>query len=165
MLIIDARTTKNKHSPKELLGFDGNKKIKGFKQQLIVDTCGFLYSVFIHSANLSDTKEGINAVVKLDDNVRINTQKILADKGYRNSFIKDCKKLGLAVEISNQEGKLNHDKTFNLDPIRWVVERTISWLSSARRLVVNYEKTIKSQNSFIWLTMLHLGIKQLFKYV
>lgn len=127
-----------------------------------MDTCGFLYSLFIHEANLHDTTRGVFAIKKLDKKIMKNIHYILADKGYRKTFITECCKLNLVTSIAdNSESILNHDKTFHLDPTRWVVERTLAWITQARRLVIIYEKTISSQETFIWLTMMHLGIKKL----
>ncbi|RRB09959.1 hypothetical protein EHT87_30975 [Larkinella knui] len=34
---------------------------------------------------------------------------------------------------------------------RWIVERTISWLDNNRRLNKDYERTILSSQTFIWI--------------
>lgn len=146
------------------MGFDGNKKIKGFKQQIVVDTMGFLYGIYLHAANLFDSTQGIYAVNNVSEKTLKKVKIIIADKGYRKTFIEDCEKLNLKVFISGIDlPKKNETKTkgFNLDPTRWIVERTIAWICQSRRLIVNFEKTFSSQSAFIWLTMLHLGIKKL----
>ena len=163
MLIIDSKTVKNNYGVGANLGFDGNKKIKGFKLQLVVDTLGFLYGTFIHAANDHDSPQGINAIKNINQNILKNIKKIIGDKGYRKTFIEDCKKLNLEVEIANN-GKNTGIQGFNLDPKRWIVERTIAWLTRCRRLVVNYEKSIKSYDCFVWIAMMHLGIKKLFSF-
>ena len=38
-------------------GFDGNKKVKGKKYHIVVDTTGFPLVVKVHDANLSDVKQ------------------------------------------------------------------------------------------------------------
>jgi transposase len=42
-------------------------------------------------------------------------------------------------------------KEFVLIPRRWVVERTLAWLSRARRLAKDVEETIKSFEAWVWI--------------
>ena len=37
-------------------GIDGNKKIKGLKRHIIVDSLGLVIDVVIHAANIHDSK-------------------------------------------------------------------------------------------------------------
>ncbi|MCA2665762.1 MAG: transposase [Microcystis sp. M114S2] len=37
-------------------GFDGNKKIKGRKRHIVVDTLGLILNCFVSAANLADVK-------------------------------------------------------------------------------------------------------------
>jgi len=56
--IIDSQSIKTVYKGEER-GFDGNKKIKGRKRHIVVDTMGNLLAIFIHAANIHDTKSGI----------------------------------------------------------------------------------------------------------
>ena len=56
---------------------------------------GLLYGVFIHKANNHDTVQGINAINQVKPEVRKNIQKIIADKGYRKTFVNQCNLLNL----------------------------------------------------------------------
>ena len=54
--MIDRQSVKTSQMA-ETRGFDGNKKIKGRKRHIVVDTLGFPLIVKVHDANLSDGKQ------------------------------------------------------------------------------------------------------------
>ena len=47
-------------------------------------------------------------------------------------------------------------RKFVVLPKRWIVERTFAWLSRYRRLSKDYEETISSSESWLWLAMSRL---------
>ena len=53
--IIDSRSVKSSHHVDADRGFDGNKKIKGRKEHIVVDTLGLPMSVVVHEANVQDS--------------------------------------------------------------------------------------------------------------
>ena len=69
-------------------GIDGNKKIKGSKRHLIVDTMGLIICVAIHAASIHDSK-GAKEVFEKRYAVRheeVRMQKIVADGGYEGDL-------------------------------------------------------------------------------
>ena len=56
MGIIDSRSVKTSHHVDSDRGIDGNKKIKGRKEHIVVDTLGLPMAVAVHEANLHDSK-------------------------------------------------------------------------------------------------------------
>jgi putative transposase len=50
---------------------------------------------------------------------------------------------------------------FEIQPKRWIVERTFGWWNRARRLSKDYERTVESSHSFIYVTMIHLMVRRL----
>ena len=54
--IIDSRSVKTSHHVDSDRGLDGNKKIKGRKQHIIVDTQGNLMAIAVHEANVHYSK-------------------------------------------------------------------------------------------------------------
>ena len=63
--IMDSRSVKTSHHVDSDRGIDGNKKIKGRKEHIIVDTLGLPLAVAIHEANLHDSKGAPQAIEKL----------------------------------------------------------------------------------------------------
>ena len=84
--IMDSRSVKTSHHVDSDRGIDGNKKIKGRKEHIIVDTLGLPLAVAIHEANLHDSKGAPQAIEKLAYKFP-RLVKILADGGYREIWL------------------------------------------------------------------------------
>ena len=57
---------------------------------------------------------------------------------------------GIELEVTKRpEGS----KGFSVIRKRWVVERSFGWGSQARRLVLDYEKTVESSGALYWWRM------------
>ena len=50
---------------------------------------------------------------------------------------------------------------FELQPKRWIVERTFGWWNRSRRLSKDYERTMESSAAFIHIAMIQLMVKRL----
>lgn len=50
---------------------------------------------------------------------------------------------------------------FEIQPKRWIVERTFGWLNRSRRLAKSYERTPESDRAFVHIAMIHLMVKRL----
>ena len=131
------------------------KKVKGRKRHIVVDTMGNLLAIFVHAANIHDTKSGINPAQKAYKKYD-TIQKFCGDDGYRKSFEEDVStQLGLGVDISKRI-----KPEFEVLPLRWLVERTLSWGNNSRRLSKDYEiKTLHEENMFI-ISHLHTLLKR-----
>jgi putative transposase len=51
-------------------------------------------------------------------------------------------------------------KTFQILPKRWIVERTLGWLTAHRRLSVDYERKVNSSEAMVQIVMIRLMLKQ-----
>ena len=97
--IIDSQSGKTVYKGEER-GFDVNKKIKGRKRHIVVDTMGNILHVFVHTANNADTSSGI-AAAHAACLYYPTLKKFCADAGYIGTFIEDVKLiLGIEVDIS-----------------------------------------------------------------
>jgi putative transposase len=113
--IIDSRSAKTtQHADKER-GINGNKKIKGRKEQLLTDTLGLPLAIFVHEANIHDRK-GAEPAVKKIANKFPRLKKILADGGYRGDELKEMarKTLGCQLEVILRPDE--SPKKFNVIP-------------------------------------------------
>jgi transposase len=115
------------------VGFDAGKKIKGIKRHILTDRQGLLLAAVVHAASVQD-RDG--AALVLTKRVRrrfpfITT--IFADAGYQGPRVR------LAVRRSGRwriEIVKRSDRTggFVVEANRWIVERTLAWISRNRRL-------------------------------
>ena len=52
-------------------------------------------------------------------------------------------------------------KGFQVQPRRWVVERTFAWLSNYRRLSKDFEQWMQTSDAAIYAAMSHLMVRRL----
>ncbi len=79
-----------------------------------------------------------------------------ADQAYRATAKWAWVRWAWFVEIvSRPQGR------FEIQPKRWIVERTFGWLNRSRRLSKDFERTPESGQAFIQIAMIHLMVKRL----
>ncbi|PSO79018.1 MAG: hypothetical protein BRC45_16355 [Cyanobacteria bacterium QS_5_48_63] len=84
----------------------------------------------------------------------------LTDKGCRRCCAGSSS--GEAGSIGcGSSGATGRGQGFRLVPRRWVVERTLAWISRCRRLCQDYEKHPQTSETFIYLAMIQLMLKRL----
>lgn len=150
--IIDAQSVKTKRA-KKIVAYDGHKKVKGRKRNIAVDTQGNLLAVYLSKANTFDGVAGKSLIRQLRAQCPF-TQVIVADQGYRGQFCEAAANLGFVVKIVERLGT-----SFKILPVRWVVERSIAWINMNRRLDHDYEVSIHTSTSWIYIA----EIKRLLK--
>jgi putative transposase len=131
----------------------GEKKIKGRKRHIITDTLGHLLGVIVHAANLSDTVEGQRICLQVADRYP-SIQAFLADQGYRGTTV------AFAEEWLNRRVDIAEKATseFQIQPKRWIVERTLAWLSNWRRLAKDFEIRTETAENMIRIAMLKITV-------
>ena len=129
------------------------KKIKGRKRHIVVDTLGHLLHVKVHAANIHDTKAAgdvFNAVSKKYPSIKAYS----GDAGYRGTAVDHVdNKMRLKLYISARIT----DK-FALLPKRWIVERTFAWLGNFRRLAKDFEILIERAENLIRIAMIKITL-------
>ena len=129
------------------------KKIKGRKRHILVDTLGLLLGCHITTANISD-KQGSREL--LDTLYLPCVQKIWADQGYNGLRLENyCNEKGIILEVVKRK-----EEGFKILPKRWIVERTLSWISRYRRLSKDYEGILATSQNWCYLSMIRLMIKR-----
>lgn len=124
----------------------GEKKIKGRKRHIVVDTQGHMLHIKVHAANIHDTVAGCQVFKEAIDKYP-SLQGVCADAGYRKTMENYIKTVvNRTVEISQRivPGWAVLAK-------RWVVERTFAWLNHFRRLSKDYEISIATAQNFIMI--------------
>lgn len=77
-------------------------------------------------------------------------QKVLLDQGYEGPLVTwVLEEYGVVVEIVK---KAEGQRGFVVQPVRWVVERSLAWLNRYRRLSKDYERLVESSESRMGLS-------------
>jgi transposase len=121
------------------------------KRHIAVDTIGLLLTVLITAASVQDR----DAAKPLLWNLRKAFPSIRlawADGGYAGQLVTWAKTaLTLTVQIVRRPDDLH---TFKVLPRRWVVERTLAWITRHRRTVRDYERLPAHHETYIYWSMI-----------
>jgi putative transposase len=129
---------------------------KGTKKSLLTDGDGGPLSVVIAGANVVDQqllKATIEAIVVERPDPAETEQNLNLDKGYDNPNGREAASGADDVPHIRRIGeeKKACDRSKGHKPRRWVVERTFSWLSRCRGILVRYEKKADNYPGLIQL--------------
>jgi putative transposase len=184
--VVDSQSAKTSGAGGEQRGYDGGKKVRGRKRQLLVDTEGLVLKVKVHSAKVPD-QDGIKLLLRTARERLPRLSHLWVDAGYQGRGKKWVEQeLGLSVEVVHRTPKPTSEKTariwaqewakegrqvdwqkliprrgFEVLPRRWVVERTFSWLSQNRRMSKDYERLCATSEAFIYAAMTRLMVRRL----
>ncbi len=86
-------------------------------------------------------------------------KKIFLDSAYcGEEFREEAARYGIEIEIvKRRDGQVG----FEVQPKRWIVERTFAWFGKCRRLSKDYEGTLSTSTAFIYLSMIRLMVRRL----
>ena len=139
-------------------GYDAGKKINGTKRHIAVDTIGLLLTVLVTAASVQDR----DAARPLLWNLRRafpSIQLAWADGGYAGKLVTWARtRLALTLEIVKRPDDL---PTFKVLPRRWVVERTLSWITRHRRTVRDYERLPAHHETYVHWAMIIVMTRRL----
>ena len=155
--IIDSQSVKGTAESAEESGFDGWKKVKGRKHHIVTDTTGCVLAVAVHAANVHDSQGAYPLLKKTFETVP-TLRRIWADQAYQGEELANWVKATFSCELEIVQ---RTTKAFKVLPRRWVVERTLAWLSRYRRLVRVYEKRVVSSVAMIWVSSIRILLKKL----
>ena len=124
-----------------------DRRKKGTKYTLLVDRDGVPLVIRAAAANRSDHREILPIVVDYPlvggkpGRPRTHPEKLYADAGYDSEATRSVLRwLGIEPHIRHRDGE--HGS--HLGRVRWVVERTISWIKGLRRMRVRYDRSATS---------------------
>ena len=159
--ILDSQSVKTTDRGGDERGFDAGKQIYGRKRHLLVDTRGLLLLVVVHSAGTQD-RDGARAVLRPLAHRFTKLRKIWADSIYNGGIGEWVSNLRERNRIELEIVKRPPGITgFLALPRRWVVERTIAWLSFNRRMSKDYEYLPATSEAFIRIAMIRLMLARL----
>jgi transposase len=139
-------------------GYDAGKKVNGRKRHIAVDTLGLLLTVTVTAAHIPD-RRAAPLLLRLLRRAQPRLQLLWADGGYTGSLITWTQStLNITLQIVR---KITGQTGFTVLPRRWVVERTLSWITQARRNTRDYERLPAHSETFINWSMITLMTRRL----
>jgi putative transposase len=139
-------------------GYDAGKKINGTKRHIAVDALGLLLTLLVTAASVQDR----DAARPLLWNLRRAFPSIKltwADGGYAGKLVTWAgTRIKLTVQIVKRPDDLH---TFKVLPRRWVVERTLSWITRHRRTVRDYERLAAHHETYVYWSMIIVMTRRL----
>lgn len=139
-------------------GYDAGKKINGVKRHIAVDTLGLLLVVMVTGAGVQD-RDGAFRLLSLLRERFWTIRLVWADGGYAGRLVTWAAKV---IRLSVTIVKRSDDTTgFTVLPRRWVVERTLAWLTRNRRLVRDYERRADTHEAMTQIAMIALMSRRL----
>ncbi len=139
-------------------GYDAGKKINGRKRHIAVDTVGLLICVLVTAASVQDRDGARPLLAKMAaacERVRL----VWADGGYAGKLLDWARDtLHLRVQIV----KRSDDQVgFVVLPRRWVVERTLAWITRHRRCARDYEALPAHHEAMVCWAMIRITSRRL----
>lgn len=116
-----------------------------------------LLGVFIHPASIQD-RDGAEPLLVQARRQFPFIERVIGDAGYQGpKMLAAVQKTGpWALEIVRRCDK-HH---FVVLPKRWIVERTLAWISHHRRLARDYERHVRIAAAFVRLAMIRLMLRR-----
>ncbi len=156
--IVDSQSVKTTEAggPR---GYAAEKMIKGRKRHILTDTIGLVVGAIVHPANIQD-RDGAPPLLASVRSAFPWLRHIFADSAYAGDKLKDAlTKVGdWTIEIVKRPDAA---KGFVLLPRRWVVERTLAWLNRNRRLAKDFEATVESAVTWLYIASVKLMSRRL----
>ena len=161
--IIDSASVKAAETVgKATRGFDAGKKINGRKRHIAVDTLGLLLCVLVTAASVQDRDAARPLLEQLAATYR-RIRLVWADGGYAGKLV-DWTRTNLKIVL--QIVKRTDDMTgFVVLPRRWVVERTLAWITRHRRCVRDYERLPTHHEAIVRWSIIRITSRRLTRRV
>ena len=158
-LIIDSQSAKTT-AQGGVCGYDANKKVKGRKRFLLVDTLGLIWLRLVLTAEQQE-RDGGRRLLELLHALRARFPRlrlIWADQGFAGQLVAwVASACTWALDIVRK----TKPKEFEVLPHRWIVERTYAWFGFFRRLSKEYEVLPAVSETMIDVAMIHLMVRRL----
>ena len=129
----------------------------GRKRHIVTDTLGLLLAVAVHPASVQD-RDGAEALLREARRSFPFLEQIIADAGYHGRKMEAvvARTGSWVLEIVRRCDR----HRFVVLPKRWIVERTLAWISRCRRLARDYERHARKAAAFVRLAMIRLMLRR-----
>lgn len=136
-------------------GYDPARRVVGRKRHALTDMDGRLLIAAVSRADLHDSRGGV-ALLRASRRLWPFLAHCFADRAYRGERVGTAS--AITVEIVEPEAG---QKGFAVQPRRWVIERTFSWIGRCRRLARDQEATPSSALAFFVLAAAMILVRRL----
>jgi transposase len=147
--IIDSQSVDGSETcPVASRGYDGGKMRDGRKRHVLTDTGGLLLEVTVTAANVHDSKAAPELLEQYMAEPGRLLELVWVDSAYQGQELADAFAThGVSVEVVKRP---DGTKGFKVLARRWVVERTLGWLSRSRRLNRDHERRDDHHVAMVW---------------
>ena len=115
-------------------------------------------SVVVHGANILD-RDGAKLILAKIKDMFPRLTLIWADGGQAGQLVAWVQEhLQCVLDIVKRN---EQSKGFEVLPRRWFVERTLAWISHARRLHKEYERLPTTSGTLVYIAVTHIMLKSL----
>lgn len=159
--VIDSQSLRAAESvAKADRGYASGKKVNGTKRHIAVDALGLLVVVLVTGAGVQDRDGAMPLLVRLRAACR-RIALVWADGAYAGRLASfSAEKLALALTIVKRPDDASG---FIVIPRRWVVERSLAWITRRRRCVRDYETRSDSHKAMVRWAMVLVMTRRLAK--
>src|SRR5436305_14002029 len=150
--VIDSASVRGADTvPARSRGYDAGKRVNGRKRHIAVDTGGLLLAVVVTIAGIQDRDGACRLLAAL--RAKLSTISLIwADGGYAGRLVTWAQTvLTFTVTIVKRTDDLTG---FRVIPRRWVVQRTLAWISKHRRCVRDYETRPEHAEAMVYIAMI-----------
>ena len=156
--IMDSQSVKTTEAggPK---GYCAAKKVSGRKRHILVDTLGMILTAIVHVADIQD-RDGALLVFERFEGCFPWVSLIWVDGGYAGDKLarQVANFCSFRLEVVKRSDTASG---FEVIPTRWIVERTLAWISRNRRMSKDFEKLIEVSAALIKIAMIRLMLNRL----
>jgi len=132
--------------------------VRGRKRHVLVDTAGDLLAVLVLAADVSD-RDGAALLLAVYAARYPDLMLLWGDSHYAGDLSAETEAaFGIAIVVVS---KVAAQDGFVVQPRRWVVERSLGWLTHCRRLARDYERDPAYSEAWIYLAESHRLLKHL----
>jgi transposase len=177
-MMADSQAVKNTcNASAASKGFCSYKATNGIKRHLVVDTLGFPFFTHCTKASVSDTQGLIEVLVLNIDYFKdrpsdLPKMTLLMDHGYNLDKLQQVLEAAypdimskLHLQRSPKPSKADKEAKglsgFVPVAVRWVIERSNSWVERCKALVKNFEWTLDHARAKLNLCFIRLMLKRL----
>ena len=134
------------------------RRLTATKRHILVDTAGILIAATLTAANVQD-RAAFPALLRKAKKTTPTIAHVWLDKDYTGVTVaQTAQRPGVSLEIVSGPKPASR---LQIQPRRWVVERTNGWINHCRRLDRHHETTLQAHEGFLYLSQIPLLLRQL----